>query len=91
MKPVDTPPFYGAVVMNEGHNTTGLVTLAGLVTDGDMNVLKSDYTTPIKGLYAAGNCLGHRYGPGYSTPTAGASMGMAFTHGRVLGKYLAAM
>lgn len=91
MKPVDTPPFYGAVVVNEGRNTTGLVTLAGLVTDENMNVLKSDYTTPIKGLYAAGNCLGHRYGPGYSTPTAGASMGMAFTHGRVLGKYLAAL
>lgn len=91
MKRVDTPPFFGAVVMNECHNTAGLVTLAGLVTDENMNVLKSDYTTPIKGLYAAGNCLGHRYGPGYSTPTAGASMGMALTHGRVLGKYVAAL
>ena len=91
MKPVDTPPFFGAVVDNQCQNTTGLVTLAGLVTDEHMNVLKSDYTTPIKGLYAAGNCLGHRYGPGYSTPTAGASMGMAMTHGRVLGKYVAAL
>lgn len=89
LKRVDTPPFYGAVVVNEGRNTTGLVTLAGLVTDENMNVLKPDYTTPIKGLYAAGNCLGHRYGPGYSTPTAGASMGMALTHGRVLGMYVA--
>ncbi len=91
MKPVDTPPFFGAVVDNRCRNTTGLVTLAGLVTDEHMNVLKSDYTTPVKGLYAAGNCLGHRYGPGYSTPTAGASMGMAMTHGRVLGKYVAAL
>lgn len=91
MKPVDTAPFYGAVVMNECKNTAGLVTVAGLVTDEYMNVLKSDYTTPIKGLYASGNCLGHRYGPGYSTPTAGASMGMALTHGRVLGKHVAAL
>ena len=56
-----------------------------------MNVLTSDYTTPIPGLYAAGNCLGHRFGPGYSTPSAGASMGMAMTHGRVLGKHVASL
>lgn len=91
MSALDTPPFFGAVVDNQCRNTAGLVTLAGLVTDESMNVLKSDYTTPIKGLYAAGNCLGHRYGPGYSTPTAGASMGMAMTHGRVLGKIVAAL
>ena len=91
MKPVVKGPFYGAVVMNECKNRAGLVTLAGLVTDEYMNVLKSDYSTPIKGLYASGNCLGHRYGPGYSTPTAGASMGMALTHGRVLGKHVAVL
>lgn len=91
MKPVDTPPFFGAVVQNNCTTNTGLVTLAGLVTDEHLNVLRADYTTPIKGLYAAGNCLGHRYGPGYSTPTAGASMGMAFTHGRVLGKWVAGL
>ena len=44
-----------------------------------------------KGLYAAGNCLGHRFGPAYSTPSAGASMGMAMPHGRVLGKIVAAL
>lgn len=91
MKPIDTPPFYGAYIDHVGQNTTGLVTLAGLVTDKHMNVLRPDYTTPIKGLYAAGNCLGHRYGPAYSTPTAGVSLGMAFTHGRVLGKHVASL
>lgn len=91
MKPIDTPPFYGAYIDHKGWNTTGLVTMAGLVTDKDMNVLRPDYTTPIKGLYASGNCLGHRYGPAYSTPTAGVSCGMALTHGRVLGKYVAAL
>ena len=91
MLPIETPPFFGAVTENAGSMSAGLVTLAGLVTDGNMNVLKPDYTTPIKGLYAAGNCLGHRFGPGYSTPSAGASMGMAMTHGRVLGKIVAAL
>ena len=36
---------------------------------------------PIEGLYVAGNCLGGRYGFGYSTPFAGNSVGMAMTHG----------
>lgn len=89
--PVKEPPFFGAVSQTTGAGSAGLVTLAGLVTDENMNVLKSDYTTPIKGLYASGNCLGHRFGPGYATPSAGASMGMAMTHGRVLGKIVAAL
>ena len=91
MSPIVEPPFYGAVTQNRGTSSSGLVTLAGLVTDENMNVLQADNTTPIPGLYAAGNCLGHRFGPGYATPSAGASMGMAMTHGRVLGKYVAAL
>lgn len=87
MIPVDTPPFYGSKLENDGTTGVGLVTLAGLVTDDDMNVLRAD-RTPIKGLYAAGNCLGHRFGPVYWTPTSGGSVGMALTHGRVLGKIL---
>ena len=42
----------------------------------------------IKGLYAAGNCLGGRYGLGYSTPCAGNSIGMAVTHGRLAGQFI---
>ena len=91
MRPVATAPFYGAVTTNTGAGNAGLVSLAGLVTDEHLNVLKQDYTTPVKGLYAAGNCLGHRFGPGYSTPSAGCSMGMAMTHGYVLGKIVAAL
>lgn len=59
-----------------------MVTLSGLVTDETQNVLTTDWK-PIKGLYAAGNCLGGRYGFGYSTPFAGNSVGMAMTHGLV--------
>ena len=88
MLPIETPPFFASKMENNGHSNAGLVTLCGLVTDEDMNVLDAN-SKPIKGLYAAGNCLGHRYGPAYQTPTCGASMGMALTHGRVLGKILA--
>lgn len=52
--------------------------------------MRADRSGTIKGLYAAGNCLGQRYGVGYSTPSAGNSIGMAMTHGRVAGKIMAA-
>ena len=44
-----------------------------------------DHNKLIPGLYAAGNCLGGRYGFGYSTPFAGNSVGMAITHGWIAG------
>lgn len=89
MKAIRKAPFYAAVKQNTGMSSAGLVTLAGLITDEHLNVLREDRTTPIKGLYAVGNCLGQRFGVGYCTPFAGCSMGMAMTHGRVAGKYVA--
>jgi succinate dehydrogenase/fumarate reductase flavoprotein subunit len=89
--PINEPPFYGSCSQLAGTSSAGLVTLAGLLTDTNLNVMKADRTGPIKGLYAAGNCLGQRYGMGYSTPSAGNSMGMAMTHGRVVGKIVAAL
>ena len=65
--------------------------LNGLSTDGDMNVLKVDHNTPIPGLYAAGNTCGERYGNGYVGTSAGNSIGMAVTHGRVCSKYVAGL
>lgn len=62
--------------------------LAGLVTDKKLNVVDSN-NEPIPGLYAAGNCLGGRYGYFYPTPLAGNYIGQAMTHGRVVGKLLA--
>jgi hypothetical protein len=88
---IEQAPFYGAVTENSGMTSPGLVTLAGLLTDANLNVMKADRTGPIKGLYATGNCLGQRYGMGYGTPSAGNSMGMAMTHGRVAGKIMAAL
>jgi succinate dehydrogenase/fumarate reductase flavoprotein subunit len=89
MIPIDTAPFYGVIDKNTGNVTTGLVTLAGLVTNPSLQVLKKDRMTPIKGLFAAGNCLGQRYGNSYTTASAGNSMGMAMTHGRMAGKIIA--
>ena len=63
--------------------------MSGLITDETQNVLRKDDWTPIKGLYAAGNCLGGRYGFGYSTPFAGNSIGMALTHGWLAGRTVA--
>jgi len=88
MKPIRTAPFYGSVSENTGKGSAGLVTLAGLITDDQLNVLDAE-GEPIKGLYATGNCLGQRFGIAYSTPSAGASMGMAMTHGRLCGKIVA--
>ena len=84
MVPIDTPPFYGGTGNLSHTSNPMMVTMSGLMTDGTQNVLRTDWTT-IKGLYAAGNCLGGRYGFGYSTPFAGNSVGMAMTHGWLAG------
>lgn len=88
LAPIETPPFYGGKGQLSHSSTPMMVTMSGLVSDESQNVLKTDWT-PIKGLYAAGNCLGGRYGFGYSTPFAGNSVGMAMTHGWLAGKTVA--
>lgn len=85
MRAIKTPPFYAALSNNERTATAGLVTLAGVACNDDLQVVDAD-NQPIDGLWAAGNCLGGRYGSGYATPFAGNSIGMAMTHGRVAGK-----
>jgi len=89
MLSIDTAPFYASKSEARWKTRAGLVCLAGLFCDENLNVLKADRSGPIKGLYAAGNCLGMRYGNGYATPSAGNSMGMAMTHGRWAGKHIA--
>ena len=44
---------------------------------------------PIPGLYAAGNCLGQRFGAAYFSPIPGVSIGSAITLGYTLGEHLA--
>ena len=67
-----------------------MVTMSGLITDKNLNVLNHDWHG-IKGLYACGNCLGNRFGMAYSTPVAGCSIGMAMTHGYMASKIIAAL
>ena len=87
MVPVDTPPFYAAPASNSKTTSAGLVTLAGVETNNNLQVIDVAGNV-IPGLYAAGNCLGERYGNSYATPFAGNSIGMAMTHGRVAGKII---
>lgn len=89
MIPIDTPPFYYFCTDSCPSGNTGLTSLSGLMTDEHMNVLSVTDKKPIKGLYAAGNCLGGRYAINYATPCSGNSIGMAMTNGFVLGSYLA--
>ena len=87
MVPIDTPPFYTAPASNSKTTSAGLVTLAGVETNNNLQVIDVAGNV-IPGLYAAGNCLGERYGNSYATPFAGNSIGMAMTHGRVAGKII---
>ena len=86
MIPVNEGPYYGMTAsFGPGSTTPSMVTMSGMLTDDNLQVLNAD-NEPIKGLFVAGNCLGGRYGTGYSTPCAGNSIGFAGTHGRVAGK-----
>ena len=87
MIPVETPPFYTSPSNNSKTTSAGLVTLAGVETTDNLQVVDVNGAI-IPGLYAAGNCLGERYGNSYATPFAGNSIGMAMTHGRVAGKLI---
>lgn len=67
-----------------------LVTTGGLLTDDNSQVLGSDFE-PIKGLFAAGNNCGGRFGFQYSTSIPGESLGIANTQGMLVGQYVAAL
>jgi len=85
--PIETPPFYGFRENNTRRGTATPTPPKGLATDNRLCVLNTD-GNPIRGLYAAGNCLGGRYAVNYPTPMGGNMIGMAMTHGRWLGKQL---
>jgi fumarate reductase flavoprotein subunit len=84
---IDNPPYY-AQTLRDSMIGYFLVTVGGLLTDEYQNVLNRK-KEPIPGLYATGNCCGRRFGPQYSTPIAGVSIGIAITLGREVGKIVA--
>ena len=83
LRPLDQWPLY--IQFNE-FNYVGRImcTCGGLLTDENQNVLDDSYD-PIPGLFATGNCCGRRFGPQYSTPTSGISIGVCITLGREAG------
>lgn len=84
---LDQPPYYMSVgTIGLG---SSLVTMGGIVTDGDQRALDNNYN-PIPGLYVSGNCCGRRFGYDYVTPTSGVSLGMAICLGRECGKSVCA-
>lgn len=85
---IDTPPYYAQVTHTGEMVGFYLCTVGGLLTDEYQNVLNQK-KDPIPGLYATGNCCGRRYGPQYSTPIAGVSIGIALTLGRQVGRIVA--
>jgi len=85
---IDTPPFFGYPSSPKMGIGFFLCTVGGLLTDEYQNVL-NEKKDPIPGLYATGNCCGRRFGPQYSTPIAGVSIGIAVTLGREAGMIVA--
>ena len=84
--PVKDGPFYACTfdpVLGET-----MVTMGGIITDGDMNALDANYE-PIPGLYMAGNDCGRRFGTEYITPIPGVSLAFALVLGRECGKSVA--
>lgn len=81
--PLKNPPYYGYC----GTKAIGvlMVTVGGLLIDANGAVLGDDYR-PIKGLYAAGNASGGRFGWQYFTSIAGQSLSIAETLGMLAGQ-----
>ncbi len=83
LKPISTPPFYGARIRPAIVCWTG----TGLRIDTEARVL-DQADRPIAGLYAAGETTGGMFGPCYAG--GGASIGNAIVFGRVAGSNAAA-
>ena len=81
--PIEKAPFYA--VQYEPVLGETMVTMGGILTDGEQNALDKNYE-PIEGLYVSGNDCGRRFGYEYFTPIPGVSLGMAITLGRECGK-----
>lgn len=87
LSPITTPPFYGI-----HRNVRVSAIVSGLNVDENLQVLASESSEPIKGLYACGNVAGNFYcGVDYTMWMPGLSLGRAHTQGRVLGKYVASL
>lgn len=87
LRPLDKWPLF---LQFQKYDNRLMCTVGGLLTDGDQRVLDKNFD-PIPGLMATGNNCGRRYGPQYSTPTSGVSIGICITLGREAGKFAASL
>ncbi len=79
--PVKKGPFFAC----SATAAPSMAAYAGLVINGDLQVLRGDGSV-IQGLYAAGNCAAGKFSPSYSTLMAGMNHGLGITHGYFAGK-----
>lgn len=86
MWPINEPPYYAESYVRDANIV--LVTLSGLLIDGDGAVLDQNFE-PIPGLYACGNASGGRFPLQYTAPMNGISIGFATVFGALLGEHLA--
>ena len=86
--PVANPPYYAYA----GEKKLGsmLCNTAGMLIDENGQVLGTDFR-PIKGLFAAGNTAGSRFGIQYTTALCGMSISFAVTQGKFTGEYVASL
>lgn len=93
---LENPPFYAIryavgepAASSESQNALRcLVTMSGLATNKDAQVLARGTLQPIEGLYAIGNTQGGRFLGDYPATIAGASHSIAMTYGYLTGKLL---
>lgn len=93
---LENPPFYAIcyavgepAASSESQNALRcLVTMSGLATNKDAQVLAQGTLQPIEGLYAIGNTQGGRFLGDYPATIAGASHSIAMTYGYLTGTHL---
>ena len=93
---LENPPFYAIryavgepAASSESQNALRcLVTMSGLATNKDAQVLAQGTLRPIEGLYAIGNTQGGRFLGDYPATIAGASHSIAMTYGYLTGTHL---
>jgi succinate dehydrogenase/fumarate reductase flavoprotein subunit len=83
--PIKEGPFFVQVIDKNSSIGNLMVTMGGLIVDGEQRVLGDDWL-PIPGLFASGNCAGGRFGDDYFSPIYGVSLGICVTLGRECGR-----
>lgn len=82
--PIDTPPFFAC----RADVAPAMGAYLGLRANGKLQILSKE-GDPIEGLWGAGNTVGMKFAPSYSTLMSGMNHGNCITHGYLAGLYAA--